>query len=93
VKTAWLPNRELSVDESLELQRLWPEPRIAHKHKSLGFWFGPAATLTDLLQEPIAKLRQRLIDLRRSRMSLATRILAWNVFALPLLSYVSIFSD
>ena len=33
----------------------------------------------------------RLIDLRRHRMSLATRILAWHVFALPLLSYVSKF--
>ena len=88
-KTAWLPNKELTDIEALQLRQFWPQPRIVQKHKSLGFWFGPAATLSDLLQEPIAKLRQRLTDLRQHRMSLPTRILAWNVFALPLLSYIS----
>ena len=87
-KTAWMPNRPLGDEELQALERAWPQPKIVDKHKSLGVRLGPAATLSDNVQDPLSKVRRRLSNFSQHRMSLATRITAVNVFVLPLLSYV-----
>ena len=87
-KTAWMPSRALTASEEAWIAAKWQEPNVVTRHKSLGGWFGPGASKADLLHDPLVKLRHRLSMLRSGHASLSTKLLAWNVFAAPLLTYV-----
>ena len=87
-KSVWIPSRTLSQTERATLASFWARPLIRTRHKSLGYWFGPEASMEDLTDEIFQKVHGRILELERLRLSLTNKILSLNVFVLSLVSYV-----
>ena len=87
-KSKWLPSRNLTRQERRCLSLAWPDPQVVHTIKALGVFFGRGVTAERLLKKPFADFMNRLSIFKKNCLSFTMRIIAANVFLIPLFSFV-----
>lgn len=66
----------------------WPNIVFKDRGKYLGVLFGKTVTVADIFFEALSKFKARLAEFQMVPLSLQHRILATNVFLLPIFSYL-----
>lgn len=71
----------------------WQQVRISGNERYLGMYLGHETTLEHVFRPAFEKLQTRLASLKplRKKYSVPSRVLIWNTWLLPILSYVSRF--
>lgn len=71
----------------------WHEVRISGNERYLGMYLGHETTLEHVFRPVFEKLQARLTSLKslKKKYSVPSRVLIWNTWLLPILSYVSRF--
>ena len=88
-KSAVVPSRHLTRQETQACRQRWGGIRISNKERLLGLYIGREVTIDDQYEGPLRKFNVALdlFDGSRSTMPLPMRIVAANVFLLSLFAY------
>lgn len=89
-KSAVVPSRPLTPAELASIRSVWPQVKVAPKHRLLGLYIGFSATIEDQFAGPMAKFESKVATYspHRDRLGTATRITVCNAFFLPIFGYV-----
>ena len=77
-KSVWIPTRTLAQHEIHQLNCAWPEAKVVEQQKCLGVQFGSGVTPADIVAGPLLKFGERIVELKRVRVSMSMRIFAAN---------------